>query len=233
MFKLKTSNSKKMNFKNILFDCDGTLVLTEHIYTKAYQILLAMHNVYLSEDEIKRRYSGKSLSIAVQEIEQEFKITDPQFISKFESLCSEMKKTDLKPTFGTPEVLDELREINKYVVTNAPLEVAFNNLSALNQAMQEIDSKSPGHGIISENVISAHTKGKFKPDSDVFEQAIANGNLNKSETIIIEDSISGVQAGIQTGIKTIIFLNDHNQHMKELYPDLEHINDMRKITKYF
>ena len=55
--------------KGIIFDCDGTLVLTEHIYTKAYQIILASHNIYLSEEEIKRRYSGQSLFSAMKKIE--------------------------------------------------------------------------------------------------------------------------------------------------------------------
>ena len=44
---------------------------------------------------------------------------------------------------------------------------------------------------------------KSKPYPDIFLQAINQNNLKKEETVIIEDSSVGVQAGVAAGIKVI------------------------------
>ena len=44
---------------------------------------------------------------------------------------------------------------------------------------------------------------KPKPYPDIFLQAINQNNLKKEETVIIEDSSVGVQAGVAAGIKVI------------------------------
>ena len=80
--------------QGVIFDCDGTLVLTEHIYTRAYQIILTEHGVSLEEKEIKERFSGQSLFTSIEKIEEEFNIIDSNFIEKFDEICCKEKKTD-------------------------------------------------------------------------------------------------------------------------------------------
>ncbi len=42
-----------------------------------------------------------------------------------------------------------------------------------------------------------------KPYPDIYLAALERNNLNKHETIIIEDSVVGVQAGVNAGVKVI------------------------------
>ena len=42
-----------------------------------------------------------------------------------------------------------------------------------------------------------------KPAPDIYQRLIDIDNLNKEETIIIEDSALGIQAGVATGVKVI------------------------------
>ena len=56
----------------------------------------------------------------------------------------------------------------------------------------------------SENSISSFDLvGKPKPEPYIYQRSIDIGHLKKEETIIIEDSVFGIQAGVAVGIKVI------------------------------
>ena len=54
-----------------------------------------------------------------------------------------------------------------------------------------------------ENIFSFDMVDKPKPSPDIYISAINTCNLDKKETIIIEDSAVGVQAGVSAGIKVL------------------------------
>ena len=54
-----------------------------------------------------------------------------------------------------------------------------------------------------EQVYSFDLVDKPKPDPDIYLKAIEDNNLNKNHTIIIEDSVVGVKAGVSAGVKVI------------------------------
>ena len=54
-----------------------------------------------------------------------------------------------------------------------------------------------------EKIYSFDLVGKAKPDPDIYLKAIVVNNLNKNETIIIEDSLVGTKAGVNAGVKVI------------------------------
>ena len=54
-----------------------------------------------------------------------------------------------------------------------------------------------------EQVYSFDLVEKPKPYPDIYLKAIEDNKLNKNETIIIEDSIVGVKAGVSAGVKVI------------------------------
>ena len=209
--------------KGVIFDCDGTLVLTEHIYTKAYQIILASHGVYLSEEAIKTRYSGQSLFSAIKKIEEEFGINDPDFVRKFDSICTQEKKQGLIETTGTRQTLEKLiqEEIKYAIASNAPQKVISENITIL-----------PEINLPEKLIISACDYQKFKPDPFIFELAANNLGLDMSRTLIIEDSSSGVEAALQTTSTPIILLNGNNDYMTKKYPEIIKITDMREILNY-
>ena len=45
--------------------------------------------------------------------------------------------------------------------------------------------------------------GKPKPEPDIYLRAVKDWGINKEETIIIEDSVIGIQAGVASGIKVV------------------------------
>ena len=45
--------------------------------------------------------------------------------------------------------------------------------------------------------------GKPKPEPDIYLAVINTNNLDKEETIILEDSVVGVIAGVASGVKVV------------------------------
>jgi len=208
--------------QGVIFDCDGTLVLTEHIYTRAYQIILAEHGLNLEEKEIKERFSGQSLFTSIKKIEEEFNIIDSKFIEKFDKICSKEKKKGLIATQGTIQATQQLIDDNiKFAIaSNAPQDVIKENLVIL-----------PHIQLPQELIISACDYDKFKPDPFIFNYAISNLNINAKDLLIIEDSASGVKAALKTLSTPIILLNRNNDHMKDAFPGVKKIEDMQEIIK--
>jgi beta-phosphoglucomutase-like phosphatase (HAD superfamily) len=54
-----------------------------------------------------------------------------------------------------------------------------------------------------DSISSFDLVGKPKPEPDVYQRLIDIANLDKKETIIIEDSAIGIQAGVASGVKVI------------------------------
>ena len=50
-------------------------------------------------------------------------------------------------------------------------------------------------------IISFDLVEKPKPEPDIYQKIIDIANLEKDETIIIEDSATGIQAGVAAGYK--------------------------------
>ncbi|MBI96190.1 hypothetical protein CL656_03505 [bacterium] len=209
--------------QGVIFDCDGTLVLTEHIYTKAYQIILKEHGISLEEKEIKERYSGQSLFTSIEKIEEEFKITDPDFIEKFDKICFQEKKKGLIPTIGTITATQNLidKQIAFAIASNAPQDVIKENLVIL-----------PHIQLSQELIVSACDHNRFKPDQFIFDLATSKLNIHPRDLIIVEDSSSGVKAAIKTQSTPIIFLNGNNEHMKDAFPQIKKIEDMQEIESF-
>ena len=214
---------KLKKHQGVIFDCDGTLVLTEHIYTKAYQIILAEHGIYLKEKEIKERYSGQSLFKSIEKIEEEFKIKDPDFIEKFDKICFQEKKKGLIATHGTIQTTRKLidNNIRFAIASNAPQELIKENLVIL-----------PHIQLSQELIVSACDHNRFKPDQFIFDLATSKLNIHPKELIIVEDSSSGVKAAIKTQSTPIILLNGNNDHMKDAFPDVKKIEDMQEILSH-
>ena len=60
--------------KGFLFDVDGVIVDTEGIHFDTYKEVLKPHGVELTWELYKRCMSGKTIDIAVQELEKELRL---------------------------------------------------------------------------------------------------------------------------------------------------------------
>jgi glucose-1-phosphatase len=95
-----------------------------------------------------------------------------------------------------------LRELgNKYRLfllsnTNAIHLVRFNQIVAESFTIPDLDS-------LFEKTYYSHLIGQRKPDAVVFEQILAQNNLEAAETLFVDDSIQHIEGAKAVGLKTL------------------------------
>jgi beta-phosphoglucomutase-like phosphatase (HAD superfamily) len=178
--------------KNIIFDFDGVLVDSEILVAKAMRKYLAEKNITFEENEFSK-FAGKKTFQVISELSSLFNILDKQsFFNDVMSLANDLFSKELEVVFGVNHFLENTNH-NRFIGSNSNKERIKRGLKIVG-----IDCYFNEDSISSFDLV-----GKPKPEPDVYQRLIDIANLDKKETIIIEDSAVGIQAGVATGVKVI------------------------------
>ncbi len=187
----------KYNKKFILFDNDGVLVNTEHLYFKSNVVILNSMGISLEEKRYREiMIKGQSAFLLAEE-----KGFDNFTIEKFRDKRNELYQhylcTEDIAIVGVKDVLSELnKKYNMGIVTSA--------------RRQDFDLLHKGRGII-ENMDFILCSGEYKrskPYPDPYLAGMKKFNAEKEECIIIEDSERGLQSAYKAGIDCVIVHNE-------------------------
>jgi len=178
--------------KNIIFDFDGVLVDSEILVAKAMTKYLAEKNITFEENEFSK-FAGKKTFQVISELSSLFNITDKRsFFNDIMSLANDLYSNELEVVFGLNHFLKNTNH-NRFIGSNSGTERILRGLKKVG-----IDNY-----FNEDSISSFDTVGKSKPEPDVYQRLIDIASLDKKETIIIEDSAIGTQAGVATGVKVI------------------------------
>ena len=207
----------------IIFDCDGTLVNTEEIND------ITLHKIG-EKKSISHQIVEKIISATkgmmfqdkyfstINQIDRNF-ATEPNEYRKEYRIISRMIKRELgiKATTGSKKIIKS--GINFIVASNTPKIIMEENSRALK--------------IPKDKMLSAHDlpSKEGKPSPELFLLAAEKMNSKPAKTLVIEDSTTGIQAGLKGGFEVIIFNNGSNQEVINQFPDLLSISDL-SILKY-
>ena len=178
--------------KNIIFDFDGVLVDSEILVARSFCRYLSERNIIFDEKEFSK-FAGKKTIQVVSELSSLFNIPNKQtFFNDIMSLANSMYSNELEAVFGTTNFLKKTNH-HRFIGSNSPKDRILRGLKKV-----EIDN------YFNENSISSSDLGRNpKPEPDIYQRLIDIDNLDKEETIIIEDSVFGIQAGVAVGVKVI------------------------------
>ena len=178
----------------VIFDCDGVLVDSEHLANLALVDCLAELQVHMTVDEAIRRFKGRKLADSFAEIEKTSNCNLPTtFEFTFRKRMSDYFELHLQAIPGVDEALKQI-PLLKCVASNGPLQKTKRNL--------EITKLSPYFG---ENIFSAYTIQRWKPDPDLFLHACKEMGATPNQCIVVEDSESGIQAARAGGFKVLAY----------------------------
>ena len=178
--------------KNIIFDFDGVLVDSEILVAKSFCRYLTKRNIDFDEKKFSK-YAGKKTIQVVSELSELFNIADKKsFFNDIISLANGIYSNELQAVFGALHFLKNTNH-NRFIGSNSPKERIVRGLKKAG-----IDNYFNEEVIISFDLVE-----KPKPEPDVYQKIMDVANLEKVETIIIEDSVTGIQAGVAAGIKVI------------------------------
>lgn len=179
-------------FDLVIFDCDGVLIDSERLAVRTERGILANLGWTLTEDEIIQRFVGRSTSYMQSEVERQ--IGRPvDWGVDFETHYEEVFLAELLPIDG---IVDALNEINlpTCVASSSGHESLIFKLGLTNLYDRFVG-----------NIFSAEDVEHGKPAPDVFLFAAERMGALPSRCAVIEDSVSGVEAGVAAGMTVFAF----------------------------
>jgi HAD superfamily hydrolase (TIGR01509 family) len=200
-------------YKNILFDCDGTLVDSEIIAMRVAAEILIDHvekekkDHNLSVDGIIEEFSGWHFDDMIDELENRFNVA----INHDEAQQSKMPKTlsALKQVLEIPSMKNTLNIL-------APQKnIALVTSSEFSRVNLCLDVTGLNKYFPEEVKFSAHDSlpsPKHKPAPDVYQLALSSIHSAPEESLAIEDSVSGVKSARNASIDVIGFVG--GSHIK-------------------
>ena len=207
--------------KNIIFDFDGVLVDSEILVAKVMRKYLAEKNITFEENEFSK-FAGKKTSQVISELSSLFSISDKRsFFNDIMSLANDLYSNELEVVFGVNHFLKNTNH-NRFIGSNSNKERIVRGLKKVG-----IDNY-----FNEDSISSFDTVGKSKPEPDVYQRLIDIATLDKKETIIIEDSSIGIQAGVATGVKVIGLTAGKHWHKERSDQELFYAGAYEVVKNY-
>lgn len=198
-----------MKIKHVLFDNDGTIVDSEIIAARAMLSLLAKHGLHLAEREYNMRFPGllDRDIIAALKLEEGF---DPpaDFSQQLRAAHAGGFHASLRAIKGMPTLFRSLK-VPKSMVSNG-------SVLHVERCLRKVRLRSALDGYI----FSAEHVDKPKPSPDVYLFALEKLGLQADQTLVVEDSVTGILAAKSAGIQAIGFLGAahiHDGHEDKLW----------------
>ena len=183
--------------KLVIFDCDGVLVQSEEI---SLSVLIALLNGYapdtiaLDSSYYIERFRGRKIADCLREAEQVLGIRlDDQFEPHFRVQALEALTRHLKATDGIVDVLESL-DVAYCVASSAPR-------NKIEHCLRVAGLFSYFEG----RIFSCYELGRWKPDPLVFLTACQAYHVDVADALVIEDSVTGIQAAVAANIKVLGF----------------------------
>ena len=195
--------------KNIIFDFDGVLVDSEILVARSFCRYLSERNIIFDEKEFSK-FAGKKTFQVISELSLLFNIPDKEsFFNDIMSLANALYSNELEVVFGVNHFLKNTNH-NRFIGSNSGKERIVRGLKKVG-----IDNY-----FNEDSISSFDTVGKSKPEPDIYQRLIDISTLDKKETIIIEDSAIGIQAGVAAGVKVIGLTAGKHWHKDRSHQEL-------------
>ena len=186
----------------VIFDCDGVLVDSEIITNDVAVEFFNKAGFSISTEDALHRFLGKSDARMCAEMEAEMgKSLPADFLKQLHEATLQALSQNLKMIEGVKDVLGSFT-CKKCVASSSVPEKILNSLNQV--------------GLISfffqDSIFSATMVKRSKPAPDLFLFSAERMNVEPSKCVVIEDSLSGVQAAVAAGMDVIGFTG--GSHLK-------------------
>lgn len=186
----------------VLFDCDGTLVDSEVLCSKAYVHMFAQYGIELALEEVFKKYKGIKLYEIIERVNTEQGVNLPASDLEpiFRQEVARLFDAELQPIAGARELLAQMTA-PMCTVSNGPVSKMQHSLG-LTDMLSYFDDR----------LFSGYDIQRWKPDPAIVFHAAQQMQVPVERCILVDDSVAGAQAGIAAGIPVFYFCADpHNQ----------------------
>ena len=191
-------------FKGVIFDLDGVLTSTDKYHFEAWKHLADRLGIYFDK-EINNRLRGvsrmESLDIILERSDKVY--------SQEEKVAFATEKNDLYVSLLdnlTPnDILDNARVLLEKLKEMGILLAVGSSSKNTKKILDKTDLAKYFDFIADGNMIT-----KTKPDPEVFLKAAEGLGLEPKDCIVVEDAISGIEAGFNGGFTTVAISDARN-----------------------
>ena len=200
----------------VVWDCDGTLLDSEALFAKAWQLVMNQYNVEVS-NETMISYVGRDDRIVHSELSELAEL--PDFENTMEMLHNSVKDKFYDKDLVFPDVLASLEFFQKYDI------------------QQGCASASPEEFLI-EKLTKSNIVGYFetifggdmvvnnKPSPEIYLAVFKVLDVQPKNVLVIEDSPYGIESGKRAGARVLaidrgVFSQEQLQHADFKSPYLD------------
>ena len=186
----------------VFFDCDGTLVDSEVICSRAYVHMFKTFGITLDLEDIFKRFKGVKLYEIIDIINEEHgtKLAKSDLEPVYRAEVARLFDSELEVIDGAGALIDAVN-IPMCIVSNGPVSKMQHSLGKLGMLHHFPDKLFSGYDI-----------QRWKPDPALMYHAAKAMNVNVENCILVDDSAAGTQSGIDAGMEVFYFCADpHNK----------------------
>ncbi len=204
-----------MKIKGVVFDFNGTLFFDTHLHNQAWDTFLKKHALRLDNEEKNQKIHGKNNEEILRNVFsdhlsiEEIKKLSIEKEDIYQSLCLENEMV-LAP--GAEEF------INFLGLRNIPFTIATaSDLYNLEFYFKYLDL---GRYFELSKIVYSNGKIKSKPNPEIFLKAMEILQIEPRETLIFEDSTSGIKAAKNSNAGKIIIVKSTDEEYEEWNYDI-------------
>ncbi|QOG20235.1 MULTISPECIES: HAD family hydrolase [Bradyrhizobium] len=172
----------------IIFDCDGVLVDSELLSCQCLSDELSLSGISLTLAQALELFLGRSTSAVTQHYRELGQMVPVDFPLRLKSRVLTAFETALRPVQDVDTVLSGLR-VPHCVASSSDLDRVALSLRVTGLAPH-----------FEARIYTAQMVERGKPAPDLFLHAAEKMGAEPARTLVIEDSVSGVQAGKAAGM---------------------------------
>lgn len=177
-------------FDLVIFDCDGVLIDSEIISAKMLIAELALNGVQIDLDYVALHFLGRSYPVVLKQIRAEFGLDLPaDFEARYRDRLLSAFERELRVMPHVTGVLEHLA---------LPWCVATSSSRPRAERSLEIAGL---RGLVGPRLFTASQVERGKPAPDLFLLAAREMGIAPARSLVIEDSINGVRAGLAAGME--------------------------------
>ena len=202
----------------VFFDCDGTLVDSEVICSRAYVHMFKTFGITLDLEEIFKRFKGVKLYEIIDIINQEHGTTLEKSALEpvYRAEVARLFDTELEVIDGANALIDAVN-IPMCIVSNGPVSKMQHSLGKLGMLHH-----------FPEKLFSGYDIQRWKPDPALMFHAAEAMQVKAENCILVDDSSAGAQSGIAAGMEVFYFCADpHNQPID--HPKVTTFTDLAEL----
>jgi len=203
----------KNKIRAIIFDMDGTIIRTDHVYDKVVKALLkekGFDEIPADKLAVYDALAGVSLKDASAVLKDLFELKDTvdHLVERKIQLANEFLSDTIAFVDGFENFHKQLRE------HGIPSAIATNSYP---DNLKKIDESINLKQFFGDHLYSiGDVNFVAKPDPTLFRHAAERLGVKPEDCIVFEDSVPGFNAARAAGMKCIAIKNDHNKNLLDM-----------------